>query len=55
MRKQHRFTYFCTLLLPIGAVAGAGLGAVIGFPVVSITLGVAAAMTGSYALVRHPE
>lgn len=52
MKKQHLFAYYCTLLLPIGVLAGAGLGSTVGLPVALTFLGIAAAGVGSHALVR---
>ena len=52
MKKRQLFAYYCTLLLPIGALAGAGVGSSLGLPVALTLLGLAAGCIGSHALVR---
>lgn len=52
MKKHHLFAYYCTLLLPIGALIGAGVGSEIGFQLVTILIGSAIGVIASYVLVR---
>jgi hypothetical protein len=46
MKKHHLFAYYCTLLVPVGALAGLGVGQVIGgsaiLALVGLILGFAA-------------
>jgi len=55
MKNKHLFAYYCTLLLPIGVLAGAGVDAAIDLPVALTLLGVVAGCVGSLALVRASE
>lgn len=52
MKEHHRVAYYCTLLLPVGALVGAGAGAAVGLPVTLTLLGSASAVAASYALAR---
>jgi len=52
MKKHHEFAYYCTLLLPVGILIGAGAGRTCGLPVVLTILGAGAAIAASYALAR---
>lgn len=52
MKKHHLFAYSCTLLLPIGVLAGAGVGSTVGLPIAMTFLGIAAGCIGSHALAR---
>jgi len=52
MKTKHQFAYYCTILLPIGALIGAGAGAVAGFPVSLTVLGAGVGIACSWFLVR---
>ena len=52
MKKHHLFAYYCTLLLPIGALIGAGVGSEHGFQLVTILIGSAVGVFASYFLMR---
>jgi hypothetical protein len=52
MKKSHLFAYYCTLLLPIGALIGAGIGSEIGWQVPLVVFGAAAGVAASLVLVR---
>ena len=55
MKQHHRFTFFCTLLLPIGAIIGAGIGSATGFEALAIVLGSATGICASYILMKSSE
>lgn len=55
MKKHHLFAYYCTLLVPIGALIGAGVGSARGFQVLSTILGVAAGISASFVLMRSSQ
>ena len=55
MKKSHLFVFYCTLLLPIGAIIGAGLGAELGWQTPLIICGAAAGLITSWVLVRASE
>lgn len=52
MKRRHQFAYYCTLLLPIGALMGVGAGNAIGFPTVVTVFGSASAVAAAWALVQ---
>jgi len=52
MKQHHLLAYYCTLLLPVGALLGARAGSAVGLPVVLTFLGAAVAIAGSRALAR---
>jgi hypothetical protein len=52
MKKKHLFVFYCTLLLPIGAIVGAGIGSATGWLVPMVILGSAAGVAASVLLVR---
>ena len=55
MKKHHLFAYYCTLLVPIGALIGAGVGSAEGLVVLSTVLGTAAGICVSYFLMRFSD
>ena len=55
MKKSHLFAYYCTLLLPIGAIVGAGIGSEIGWQIPLVLLGAASGVAASLVLVRTSE
>ena len=55
MKKHHLFTFYCTLLVPIGALIGSGISSPGGFQVLSTILGTAAGLWVSYVLVRSSD
>lgn len=55
MKQHHLFAYYCTLLVPIGALIGAGIGSARGFQVLSTILGTAAGICASYVLMRSSD
>ena len=52
MKKHRLFAFYCTLLLPIGALIGAGVGSESGFQLATILIGSAVGVLASYFLVR---
>lgn len=52
MKQHHLFAFYCTLLLPIGALLGASAGSAAGLPVVLTFLGCVSAIAASHALAR---
>lgn len=52
LKRHHLFAYSCTLLLPVGALLGAGAGSALGLPIALTILGSASAVAASWALVR---
>jgi len=55
MKKHHLFAFYCTLLVPIGALIGAGIGSAIGFQVLSTILGAATGICVSFVLMRSSD
>ncbi len=55
MKQHHVCAYYCTLLLPVGVLLGAGAGTACGLPVVLTILGAGAAIAAAYALARTDE
>jgi len=55
MKKHHLFAFYCTLLVPIGALIGAGIGSAAAFQVLSTILGAAAGIWVSYVLMRSSD
>jgi hypothetical protein len=55
MKKHHLFAFYCTLLVPIGALIGAGIGSTVGFQVLSTILGAAAGISVSYVVMRSSD
>jgi hypothetical protein len=55
MKQRHLLAYYCTLLLPVGALLGAGAGSAVGLPVVLTLLGAAFAVAASRALARSHD
>jgi hypothetical protein len=53
MRRKHLFAFYCTLLLPIGALIGVGAGEMAGVPLVlTVFLGAGLGVVSSYLLLR---
>ncbi len=55
MKKHHLFAYYCTLLVPIGVLIGAGICSATGFQVLSTILGTAAGICASCLITRSSE
>jgi hypothetical protein len=53
MKKHHLFAFYCTLLVPVGALAGLGLGRVIGRPALLVIVGAVLGLASSYLLLRR--
>jgi hypothetical protein len=53
MKRRHLFVFYCTLLVPIGVLAGVGVGRLIGSSSLTITLGLVLGLTCSYLLLRR--
>ena len=53
MRRKHLFAFYCTLLLPIGALIGVGAVEVAGVPtVLTVVIGAGLGVVSSYLLLR---
>ncbi len=52
MKRHHLFVFYCTLLVPIGALAGAGIGGALESTVFFLICGVLAGLVSSFLLVR---
>jgi len=55
VKKHHLFAYYCTLLVPIGALIGAGIGLARGFQAVLTIVGSVAGLCASYFLMRSSK
>ena len=53
MKKHHLFAFYCTLLVPVGALAGLGLGQVIGGSAALVIIGAVLGLAASYLLQRR--
>ena len=53
MKKHHLFAFYCTLLVPVGALAGLGLGQVIGGSAVLVIIGAVLGLAVSHLLQRR--
>ena len=53
MRKHHLFAFYCTLLVPIGALAGLGVGRAIGSPTILVIAGAVLGLASAYLVVRR--
>jgi hypothetical protein len=53
MKKHHLFAFYCTLLVPVGALAGLGIGQVIGSPAILVIVGALLGLCVSYLLQRR--
>lgn len=53
MKKQHLFAFYCTLLVPVGALAGLGIGRVVGNSAVLVIVGAILGFAASYLLLRQ--
>lgn len=52
MKRKHMFAFYCTLLVPCGAVAGYGVGQAAGFPAASMIGGLILGFAAAYAWYR---
>ncbi len=52
MKRHHLFAFYCSLLVPAGALAGAAAGSAIALPTVLMLLGMVLGVAASYALLR---
>lgn len=52
MKRHHLFAFYCSLLVPVGALAGAEAGDAIALPALLMLLGMALGVAASYALLR---
>lgn len=54
MKRSHRFNFYsyCTLLVPLGALAGIGAATIVGSPLPLTILGAALGLGASYLLDR---
>lgn len=55
MKKHHLIAFYCTLLVPIGVLIGAGVGSAKGMQVLSTIVGLTAGICASYFLMRSSE
>lgn len=55
MKKHHLFAYYCTLLVPIGALIGAGVGSATRYQLISTVFGTAAGICASYVIMRSSD
>lgn len=55
MKKHHLFVFYCTLLVPIGALIGAGVGSAQGMQVLATIVGSGAGICASYLLMRFSQ
>ena len=53
MKKHHLFAFYCTLLVPVGALAGLGVGQVFGTSAVLALVGVVLGAAASALLLRR--
>ena len=53
MKKHHLVAFYCTLLVPVGALAGLGVGQFIGSPAVLVVVGAFLGLAASYLLQRR--
>jgi uncharacterized membrane protein YdjX (TVP38/TMEM64 family) len=53
MKKHHLFAFYCTLLVPVGALAGLGLGQVVGGSAVLVIIGAVLGFAAAYLLQRR--
>ena len=52
MLTKHLFTFYCTLLVPLGALVGLGVGRATGFPAAFTLSGVGVGIALSFLLLR---
>jgi hypothetical protein len=53
MKKHHLFAFYCTLLVPVGALVGLGIGQFIGGSVVLVIVGAVLGLAASCLLLRR--
>jgi hypothetical protein len=53
MKKHHLFAFYCTLLVPVGALVGLGVGQLFGQSAVLALVGVALGVAASALLLRR--
>jgi hypothetical protein len=53
MKKHHLFAFYCTLFVPVGALAGLGVGQVFGRSTVLVIVGVVVGLAASVLLLRR--
>jgi len=53
MKKHHLFAFYCTLLVPVGTLAGLGIGQVIGNSAVLAIIGAVLGLGAAYLLLRR--
>jgi len=52
MKRKPLFAFYCTLLVPVGALAGIGVGRTAGLPTASTIAGVILGFASAYLLLR---
>jgi hypothetical protein len=52
MRKHHLFAFYCTLLVPVGALAGLAVGRVTAGPVIPVIVGAVLGLASSCLLLH---
>ena len=52
MKRKHLLAFYCTLLLPIGAIVGAGVGSITDLQVLLTLFGAGLGAASSYLLWR---
>ena len=52
MKKRHVFAFYCTLLVPVGTLAGNAAGRAMGAPVGLTVAGVVLGAAASYLVLR---
>ena len=53
MKRQFLYAFYCTLLVPVGALAGLGAGQIFGNSAVLVIVGVVLGLAASALLLRR--
>jgi len=53
MKRRHLFAFYCTLLVPIGVVAGLGAGQIVGGSAALVIVGAIGGFAASCFLLRR--
>jgi hypothetical protein len=53
MKKHRLFAFYCTLLVPVGGVAGLSIGEIVGSSTVPVIIGAVLGLASSYLLLRR--
>jgi len=52
MKRKYVFAFYCTLLVPVGALAGIGVGRAAGLPIALTVVGTVLGFASAYLLLR---